>query len=265
MRIVVVGGVAGGMSAAARARRLSEEAEIIVFERGEYVSFANCGLPYHISEEIPNRASLVLQTPETLGATLNLDVRVNHEVTAIDPAARQVTVTLPDASTEVFDYDALILSPGAAAIRPAIDGLDLPQVSTLRTVPDVDKIRELVDADATRAVVLGAGFIGLEAAEALRHRGLEVDLVDLAPHVLPPLDTELASILDSELTRHGVTTRTGVAAEAITATQGEHPVEVRLSDGTVLPADVVVLSVGVQPDTALAKQAGLLIGRPNSL
>lgn len=257
MKIVIVGGVAGGMSAAARARRIAEDAEIVVLEKSDYVSFANCGLPYHVSEEIPDRASLLLQTPASLRASLDLDVRTGHEAVAVDPAARQVTVRLPHGETDVLTYDALVLAPGATAIRPPIDGLDLPQVRTLRTVPDADAIRALVEG-ATRAVVLGAGFIGLEAAEALRERGLGVDLVDLAPHVLPPLDAELASLLDDELVSHGVTTHVGVAAEAITPTPAaDHAVEVRLSDGTLLPADIVVLSVGVRPDSHLAAGAGL--------
>ena len=261
MKIVVVGGVAGGMSAAARARRLAEDAEIVVLERGEYVSFANCGLPYHVGEEIADRASLLLQTPASLHAALNLDVRTGHEVVSIDPAAKQVIARTPHGGTTVVDYDALVLSPGATPIRPPIEGLDLPQVTTLRTVPDADTLRALVTDSARRAVVLGAGFIGLEAAEALRMRGLEVDLVDLAPHVLPPLDSELTELLDAELTSRGVTTYIGLAATSITRTLGaDHLVEVTLSDGTVLPADMVVLSVGVRPDTHLAAAAGLELG-----
>ncbi|HMO10455.1 MAG TPA: FAD-dependent oxidoreductase, partial [Actinotalea sp.] len=211
MKIVVVGGVAGGMSAAAPPRRLDQHAQIVVLERGDYVSFANCGLPYHVGGEIADRASLLLQTPASLHASLNLDVRTGHDVVGVDPGARQVTVR-HHAGTSVVDYDALVLAPGATAVRPPVDGLDLPQVHTLRSVPDADAIRALLADRAERAVVLGAGFIGLEAAEALRERGLTVDLVDLAPHVLPPLDAELASLLDDELTRHGVTTHVGAAA-----------------------------------------------------
>jgi NADPH-dependent 2,4-dienoyl-CoA reductase/sulfur reductase-like enzyme/rhodanese-related sulfurtransferase len=292
MKIVIVGGVAGGMSAAARARRLSEDAEIVVLERGEFVSFANCGLPYHVGDEIPERSALLLQTPESLAAALDLDVRLRHEVTGIDRARRRVHVRRlggPDDSPLTLDYDALVLAPGATAIRPPIEGLDLPQVQTLRTVPDADRVRELVAGGARRAVVLGAGFIGLEAAEALRERGLEVDLVDLAPHVLPPLDAELASLLDAELRAHGVRTHVGVAAERLTATgpvadevdvqDGVHDAGasrtapapagaravVHLSDGTALTADVVVLSVGVRPDSRLAEDAGLELGRGGAI
>lgn len=262
MRIVVVGGVAGGMSAAARARRLGEDAEIVVLERGEYVSFANCGLPYHVSDEIPRRDALLLQTPQSLRAALNLDVRTGHEVVAIDRGARTVTVvhdTPAGQATDVLAYDALVLAPGATAIRPPVPGLDLPQVHTMRTVPDADGLRAVLADGARSAVVLGAGFIGLEAAEALRLRGLDVHLVELAPHVLPPLDAELASLLDAELRSHGVHTHVGVAAEAVrpATDPATAAVEVVLGDGTVLGADLVVLSVGVRPDSHLAASIGL--------
>jgi len=259
MKIVVVGGVAGGMSAAARARRLAEDAEIVVLERGPYVSFANCGLPYHVSDEIPRRSALLVQTPESLRASLALDVRTGHDVVRIDRDTRTVTArrTTADGAEDVeLPYDALVLAPGAATVRPPVPGLDLPQVHTLRTVPDADDLRAVVGQGARRAVVLGAGFVGLEAAEALRTRGLDVDLVDVAPHVLPPLDSELASLVDGELRRHGVRTHVGVGAEEITPADAGG-VTVRLSDGTALPADVVVLSVGVRPDSALAADAGL--------
>ncbi len=260
MRIVVVGGVAGGMSAAARARRLAEDAEIVVLERGEYVSFANCGLPYHVSDEIPQRDALLLQTPQSLRAALNLDVRTGHEVVAVDRERRSVTaVHATPAGTQetVLEYDALVLAPGAATVRPPIPGLDLPQVHTVRTVPDADGLRAVLSGGARSAVVLGAGFIGLEVAEALRTRGLDVDLVDLAPHVLPPLDSELASLLDAELRAHGVRTHVGVAAEAIRPVADGDAVQVVLGSGTVLTADLVILSVGVRPDSRLAASIGL--------
>jgi NADPH-dependent 2,4-dienoyl-CoA reductase/sulfur reductase-like enzyme/rhodanese-related sulfurtransferase len=262
MKIVIVGGVAGGMSAAARARRLSEDAEIVVLERGEHVSFANCGLPYHLGAEITERSSLLLHTPATLAATLALDVRIRHEVTAIDPSARTVTVRNPDGTT-TLGYDALVLATGAATARPPIDGLDLPQVHTLRTVPDADALRAMVAGGARRAVVLGAGFIGLEAAEALRLRGLDVALVEMAPHVLPPLDAELAALLDAELAANGVRTHVRVAARSIT--EVGCGVVVTLEDGTRLPADLVVLSTGVRPDTRLAAAAGLELGASGAI
>lgn len=274
MKIVVVGGVAGGMSAAARARRLSEDAEIVVLERGGYVSFANCGLPYHVGDEIPQRSALLVQTPDSLRAALDLDVRIGHDVVAIDRENRTVTArhtTATGPEDVVLPYDALVLAPGAATIRPPVPGLDLPQVHTLRTVPDADGLRAVVGAGARRAIVLGAGFIGIETAEALRIRGLRVDLVDLAPHVLPPLDSELAQLLDDELRANGVRTHVGVAAESITASpaqvEGDNhgpddrgTARVHLSDGSVLEGDVVVLSVGVRPDSRLAADAGLELG-----
>jgi NADPH-dependent 2,4-dienoyl-CoA reductase/sulfur reductase-like enzyme len=221
--IVVVGGVAGGMSAAARARRLDEHAEIIVFEQGDYVSFANCGLPYHLSGEIARRESLLLHTPASLASSLNLDVRTGHRVTGIDRDAREVTVQTED-RTFRQPYDALLLSPGAVAVRPPIAGLDHPAVHTLRTVPDVDALRDSLDglladcptdSPAPRAVVIGAGFIGLEAVEALASRGLRVHLVELADHVLPPIDAELAPLLADELAAHGVDLRLAVSAQTV--------------------------------------------------
>jgi NADPH-dependent 2,4-dienoyl-CoA reductase/sulfur reductase-like enzyme/rhodanese-related sulfurtransferase len=279
MRIVVIGGVAGGMSAAARARRLDEHAEIIVLEQGAYVSFANCGLPYHLSGEIAARDALLLHTPTSLAASLNLDVRTGHRVTSIDSGAQKVTIQAGD-DTYLLPYDALLLSPGAVAVSPPIEGLDHPAVHTLRTVPDVDALRDRVEellgargqtGQAPRAVVIGAGFIGLEAVEALTTRGLQVHLVELADHVLPPLDAELAPLLAEELAAHGVDLRLGVSAEAIAAAavgadreSGEEgstgAVTVTLSDGADLAADLVIVNVGVRPASALAREAGLELG-----
>lgn len=255
MRILVIGGVAGGMSAAARARRLDEHAEIIVFEKGKYVSFANCGLPYHVGGEIEQDSYLLLHTPDSLKAELDLDVRTEHEVISIDREARTVLVATP-AGTETFSYDALVLSPGADAIVPPIEGMDLPEVTHLRTV---DQARELAvrAADARRAVVMGAGFIGLETAEALRHRGLEVTVVELAPQVLPPLAPEMSSLIEKELRAHGVDVRTGVAAIGVVRDAAHEGVTVNLDDGGAIGADIVVVSVGVRPSSALATEAGL--------
>jgi NADPH-dependent 2,4-dienoyl-CoA reductase/sulfur reductase-like enzyme/rhodanese-related sulfurtransferase len=266
MKVVVVGGVAGGMSFAARARRLAEDAQIVVLERDAYVSYANCGLPYHLAGEIPQRESLLLHTPRSLAAALDLDVRTGHEVTAIDTAARTVRVRrLEDGDEYTEPYDALVLSTGASPIVPPIPGVDLPQVRVLRTVPDVDALRALVDGGARRAVVAGAGFIGLEAAEALHHRGLDVTIVDLADQVLPPLDAEMARSVEAALVRAGVTVRTSTSVTAITPGSlaglagGEGEVCVRLSDSTEVPADLVLLSVGVRPETTLARAAGLTL------
>ena len=241
------------MSAAARLRRRDEGAEIIVLERSKYVSFANCGLPYYVGGEIEDQAKLLLHTPQTLKAALNLDVRINSEVTAINPSAHSVQVT--DTETgEAYElaYDHLILSPGAVAARPPIDGLGSTRVRTLRTVDDALALRE---ASGTRAVVLGAGFIGIEAAEALAQRGFDTHLVEYAEHVLPPLEVEMATLVTRELRALGVRVHTGVAAQSIA--HGDDSDLVTLSDGTELSADVIVLSTGVRPDTALAEAAGI--------
>ena len=241
------------MSAAARLRRRDEGAEIIVLERSKYVSFANCGLPYYVGGEIEDPAKLLLHTPQTLKAALNLDVRINSEVSAINPGAHSVQV----ADTETGEaytltYDHLILSPGGFAARPPIDGLGSPRVHTLRTVDDALALRE---ASGTRAVVLGAGFIGIEATEALAHRGFETHLVEYAEHVLPPLEVEMATLVTQELRALGVRVHTGVAAQSIA--HGDNRDSVTLTDGTELSADVIVLSAGVRPDTALAEVAGI--------
>jgi NADPH-dependent 2,4-dienoyl-CoA reductase/sulfur reductase-like enzyme/rhodanese-related sulfurtransferase len=276
-RIIIVGGVAGGMSAAARARRLDEHAEIIVLEQGAYVSFANCGLPYHLSGEIAARDALLLHTPASLAASLNLDVRTGHRVTGIDRQAQKVTIEAEEGSY-LLPYDALLLSPGAVGVRPPIEGLDHPAVHTLRTVPDVDALRARVDEilasrgqsdPAPRAVVIGAGFIGLEAVEALASRGLKVHLVELAEHVLPPLDAELAPLLADELAGHGVDLRLAVSAQAVAGIDAVDEsgkrtftgaVTVTLSDGATLDADLVIVNVGVRPASALARDADLDLG-----
>ncbi|UZN02021.1 FAD-dependent oxidoreductase [Cellulomonas sp. S1-8] len=264
-RLVVVGGVAGGMSAAARARRRDERAQIVVLEQSPYVSYANCGLPYHLAGEIPERDSLLLHTPASLRAALDLDVRTGHRVVAVDRAARTVTV---EADGRRYDepYDALLLAPGAVAVRPPVDGIDHPAVHALRTVPDLDALRARVDAVLAaagerrpRAVVVGAGFIGLEVVEALVARGLHVDVVELADHVLPPLDTELAALLADELRAHGVGVHLGVGVSAVVDAAGEG-VTVHLADGRTLAADLVVVNVGVRPASDLARDAGLELG-----
>jgi NADPH-dependent 2,4-dienoyl-CoA reductase/sulfur reductase-like enzyme len=258
LRIVVVGGVAGGMSAAARARRLDEHAEIVVLERGEHVSFANCGLPYYVGGEIATPSALLVQTPQSLKAALNLDVRTGHEVDAIDTVARTVTVHSAH-GTQTLGYDALVLAPGAAAVRPPLPGLDSPRVRTLRTVADALALRESVEIGVRRAVVLGAGFIGLEAAEALARQGVRVDVVELAEHVLPSLEDEMAGLVEEELERLGITVHTGSAARAILR-DADHDTVV-LADGSRIEADLVVLSVGVRPDTAFVERAGIACER----
>ena len=254
MRIVIVGGVAGGMSAAARARRLDESAEIIVLERGPHVSFANCGLPYFVGGEIEDPQKLLVQTPASLRAALALDVRPEHDVIAVDASAKNVTVQTAN-GVEVIDYDALVLSPGATAVVPAIPGIASPRVRTLRTIDDALALRDRVTSGARRAVVLGAGFIGVEAAEALAADGLEVSIVQTAPHPLSPFEPELAWLVTQELRALGIDVHVGMAATAIEQ-DADHDTVV-LTDGSRLPADMIVLSVGVRPDTALFERAGI--------
>lgn len=250
-KIVIVGGVAGGMSAAARARRLSESATIVVLERDHYVSFANCGMPYHIGGDIPDRSALLVQTPESLAENLNLDVRIGCEAVAIDPVARTVTVRDTSAGrTYQESYDKLVLATGASPLRPVLPGIDSPLVHTLRNLGDMDAIKSVVDAGPGRAVVVGAGYIGVEVAEALRHRDWQVTILEAADQVMGALDPEMAHQVEAELVHHGVQLHLGATAEGFTDTS------VLTSDG-VLPADLVVLAIGVVPDSRLAQTSGL--------
>lgn len=258
----MVGGVAGGMSAAARARRLDENLEIVVLEAGQYVSFANCGLPYHLSGDVASVDSLLLHDPQSLAEELALDVRLGHEVISIDRAARTVTVRAATGE-EQLSYDALVLAPGAVAVEPPITGLHAAHVHHLRTIPDVAAVAGqldelLADRPAPVAVVVGAGFIGLEAVEALVSRGLQVHLVELAPQVLPPLDAELAARVATELTLHGVQLHLGVSATSVDP-------QVVLSDGTAIDADLVLVNVGVRPASGLAAAAGLELGAQGAI
>ncbi|MGU7965510.1 FAD-dependent oxidoreductase [Streptococcus suis] len=257
MKIVIVGGVAGGMSAATRLRRLMEDAEIIVFEKGPYVSFANCGLPYHISGEIAEHDSLLLQTPESLKKRFNLDVRPFHEVISINADKQTVTVNTPNGDI-IESYDKLILSPGAKPVIPNLKGIEEAEnLFTLRNVPDLDKIMTKLDQiKSGHAVVIGAGFIGLEMTENLALKGLKVTLVEQAPHVLPTFDLEMARFVEAELTNKGVEVITG---QSVTAFREKGQV-VELSNGQTLSSDVTILSVGVAPDSQLAKNAGIKLG-----
>lgn len=242
---VIVGGVAGGMSAATRLRRLDETAHIIVLERGHDVSFANCGLPYHIGGVIPQRSALELQTPTSLARRFLLDVRVRTEAVAIDRAARTITARdLATGTESTIHYDALVLSPGASPVRPVIPGGD--RALALRDLSDMDRIIAALDG-AKSAVVLGAGFIGLEVAENLRHRGLDVTIVQSGSQIFTPLDPELAFLLQARIAAHGVSVRLNRTATAITDTH------VTLNDGTEIPADIVVAAIGVRPDSSLAE------------
>lgn len=259
-KLVIIGGVAGGATAAARARRLSEDAEIIVLERGPNVSFANCGLPYHIGGKIPQRASLLLQTPASLNARHNLDVRVRSEVLAIDHAKKEVVVREVQTGREYREsYDKLILSPGAGPIRPPLPGIDHAKIFTLRNVPDTDAIKKVVDGGAKSAVVIGGGFIGLEMAENLKHRGLDVHLVELLDQVMPPLDKEMATAIHQTLRLNGVHLHLSDAVASF-ADAGDAGITATLKSGVKLTADFVVLSIGVKAESKLAEAAGLKIG-----
>lgn len=262
-RVLIVGGVAGGMSAATRLRRLDETAQIVIFERGPHVSFANCGLPYYLGGEISERGKLLVQTPQRLRDVFNLDVRVQTEVTAIDRARQEVEVReLSTGRTYRERYDALILAPGAAPLAPPIAGLRRDGHFTLRNLDDTDRIHAWVGQEGVRrAVVVGAGFIGLEMAEQLRHRGLEVAIVELLPQVLAPLDAEMVAPIHDELRQHGVTLYLGDKVERFDdPTEGARVSTVILSSGKALPADVVILGLGVRPESKLAKDAGLTLG-----
>lgn len=252
-RYVIVGGVAGGMSAATRLRRLDNDSEIVVLEKSGFVSYANCGLPYYIGGVIAREQDLLLQTPESLNSRFRLDVRVKSEVISIDPAKKLVVVS--NASTgETYElaYEKLILSPGATPVVPPIEGVE--RAMTLRTVEDTKRIFAAVAAKPTSAAVIGGGFIGVEVAENLVHRGIRTALIEATPQVLAPLDPEMALLVAKEMRTHGVDLRLGAAVSRVDVQS------VSLSDGTVIPADIVILAIGVRPEISLAKNAGLKIG-----
>ena len=277
-KIVIVGGVAGGASAAARARRLSESAEIIVLERGEYVSFANCGLPYHIGGDIQQRDALLLQTPMSFKRRFNVDVRTQHEVIAIDRQAKTVTVKETiSGRLYIESYDRLLLSPGAAPIRPPLPGLDSPGVFALRNIPDMDRIVAALEQHApTHATVVGGGFIGLEMVEALHQRGIRVTLLELADQVMAPVDKDMANLVHQTLVQHGIDLRlnTGLSSVAPCPVSIPEPdatgdyqiapavdtLQLSLSNGSTLTTGLLILAIGVKPETLLAVQAGLELG-----
>jgi NADPH-dependent 2,4-dienoyl-CoA reductase/sulfur reductase-like enzyme/rhodanese-related sulfurtransferase len=278
-KVVIVGGVAGGASCAARLRRLDENAEIIMVEKGPYVSYANCGLPYHVGGVIENEASLLVATADTFRVQFNVDVRTNCEAIRILPETKSIelrNVETGEVTSET--YDKLVLSPGAPSVRPPLPGIDLPGVFQVRTVPDARAIREWIERGTTflsgmdrysgfqtirpktRAVVIGGGFIGLETAENLVHRGFDVTLVEMLDQVLAPLDVDMARIVEDYVERHGIrlALNDGVAGFQQTA---DGALEVLTKAGKSHPADIVILALGVRPDTALAKTAGLEIGQ----
>ena len=253
MKIVIIGGVAGGMSAATRMRRLDADAEIVVIEKSGHVSYANCGLPYYVGGVIEEEEALLLQTPSSLYARFRLDVRIASEVTAIDPVRKNVQV-LNELTGESYElnYDKLVLSPGASPVVPPIPGIE--RALTLRTVEDVEKIFARVEQKPATAVVIGGGFIGVEIAENLIHKGIATTVVEASPQLLAPLDPEMATLVAKEMERNGVNLYLGVAATNISENS------VQLNNGVDIPAELIILAIGVRPDTKLAKDAGLTIG-----
>lgn len=269
MRIVIIGGVAGGMSAATRARRSNESAEIVVIERGGFISFANCGLPYHLAGRIEPEAKLLLTTPQAVASRFRIDARVGEEAVSIDRAAKSVSIRrLKDGSTYALAYDKLILAPGANPIVPKLSVTNAGNVFQLRTMEDTRAIRAFIDVKKPRSVaIIGAGFIGLEMAEALHERGIGVSVVEKNTHVLPPLDQEMAWPIQLELIAKGVNVVVGEGLSDLKSSDGRSGVAdvVVLEDGRQLQADMVLLSIGVRPNIELAKSAGLSIGASGAI
>lgn len=258
-KVVIIGGVAGGATAAARLRRLDESMAIVVLERGEHISFANCGLPYHIGGSIKERRKLLLSSPVQMKSRFNIDVRVNSEVLRIDREAKQVEVKAPNGEIYREPYDHLILSTGAAPLRPPIPGIELDSILSLRNIPDMDRI--IAKADQTpngQAVVVGGGFIGVEMAENLIERGYDVTLVEAAEQVMTPVDREMAAIVHNQMREHGLKLRLGETVAAFSQ-EGAQTL-VQLKSGEVIPTDLVILAIGVRPESKLAKEAGLELG-----
>ncbi|RCX17837.1 CoA-disulfide reductase [Anaerobacterium chartisolvens] len=260
LKVVIVGGVAGGASAAARLRRINEDAEIILFEKGEYISFANCGLPYYIGEVIKEKDKLVVQTPEKMRERFNIDVRVNSEVIKID-AAKKVVEVHDKARNRTYSegYDKLLLSPGAEPVKPPLPGIDLPGIFTLRNIPDTYRIKDFVDnTRPRRAVVVGAGFIGIEVAENLAERGVKVTVVELANHVIGPLDYDMAAIVHQHMKSKDVEFYLNDGVKEFSGI--DNVIQVQLTSGRAIKTDMVVLGIGVRPETRLAAGAGLKLG-----
>lgn len=263
IRIVIVGGVAGGMSAATRARRLDEKASITVFEKGPYVSFANCGLPYALGGVIKEEAALILQTPKAFKERFNIDVHDNSEVVAIDTANKTVGVKAAGSETlSQYPYDKLILAQGAEPFRPPVDGIDSPNVFTLQTITDLQNIKSYIASNLIKDVaIIGGGFIGVEVADALHGLGVKVSLIEYTPHIFPLLDADMTEPLQKELRQNGVSLLLNARIQTIIAAKGGEPGQVTLSSHEPVPADLVIVSVGIRARTALAKQAGLTISK----
>ena len=265
MKVVIVGGVAGGATAAARIRRLDEQAEIVVFERSGYISYANCGLPYYIGDVITDRSDLTLQTPESFFSRFHVNMKVRHEVTAIHPEKKEVTVKNLETGEEFEEsYDKLILSPGAKPTQPRLPGVGLNKLFTLRTVEDTFRIKAYISENHPKSAVLaGGGFISLELAENLRELGMDVTIVQRPKQLMNPFDADMASFIHSEMRRHGVKLALGHTVEGFEEKDGG--VDVLLKDEAPLHADMVVLAIGVSPDTHLAQEAGLELGVKGSI
>jgi len=259
-KLLIIGGVAGGASAAARARRLCERCEIIVFEKGPYVSFANCGLPYYVGNVIREQEKLLVASPELFRSRFNIEVRTNSQVTAIDRGGHEVEVREVDGGRVYREsYTKLILAPGAHAVVPPLPGVDLPGVFVLRTIPDSRRIRAWIDEEAARrAVIVGAGFIGLEMAENLKRRGLEVAVVEMARQVMPPLDEEMAVAVEERLVEEGIEVVLGDGLSSIE--ESADGLSVKTASGKTLAADLVLLAIGVRPEVTLARDCGLALG-----
>ena len=259
MKYLIVGGVAGGATAAARIRRLTEDAEIVILDKGEYISYANCGLPYYIGGVIEERDSLFVQTPESFGRRFNIDVRTKNEVTAIDAAAKQVRVRTADGKEYIESYDKLLLSPGASPVVPPLNGIDSEGIFTLRNVSDTDHIKEYMTSHRVkRAVIVGGGFIGLEMAENLKHAGAQVAVVEMASQVMAPIDYSMASHVHEHLLQQGVKLYLEQVVEGFSRENDE--LTVHFKSGVTLKTDIVLLSIGVKAETNLAQAAGLKLG-----
>lgn len=259
MKYIIVGGVAGGATAAARIRRNDEHAEIVLFEKGEHISYANCGLPYYIGGVIAEREKLFVQTPEAFGRRFNIDVRILSEVTAVNPKEKTVTVKTADGREYVENYDRLLLSPGASPVRPPLPGVDSEGIFALRNVADTDAVKSYINTHKPKtAVIIGAGFIGLEMAENLHDAGIKVAVVEMADQVMAPIDYSMASFVHEHLAQKGVSLYLSKAVEAFE--KKSDGLDVKFKSGEVLPADMVILSIGVRPNTSLAVDAGLELG-----
>jgi NADPH-dependent 2,4-dienoyl-CoA reductase/sulfur reductase-like enzyme/rhodanese-related sulfurtransferase len=261
-KLLIIGGVAGGASCAARARRLDEDAEIIVFERGPFISFANCGLPYHIGKVIPRERSLIVASPEMFKKQLNIDVRTNNNVKYIDRKNKQIEVeNLETGDVYKENYDTLVLSPGAAPLKPGIEGIDLPGIFPLRTIPDMRKIIDWIETrKVKKAVVVGGGFIGLEMTENLKIQGIDVAIIEMLPQVMPFLDPEITAFIHDHLKAEGISLFLGSPVVGFKQ-EDNGMIAVMMKSGRTLEVDLVILAIGVRPETELAKTAGLTIGK----